>query len=294
MADILPRSTTGHITFWGGTLDGGPGYIDYQSYRTNLRPGYQADIIVHDIRHLDPAPSFAQDGYELVHSPTHIDSDILLGGASSPHGKKLVQELYFPECKTIIADITGSSRVFPTSFRLRTENAGTKNYLRADTDGHVPRPVVHIDRDPEVALQTLKDFLGEQQAEEQIQTSSRWAQVNLWRPLQHPATKWPLSFLNHSRIPEWNYDDFTGHVHALNDPRVAERGAKAYDLLSEPDSRFIYHYARDVAPDECLVFSSFDTDWRMVQTHGAFWDDATPPEAPARKSIEMRAFVFFD
>jgi hypothetical protein len=48
--------------------------------------------------------------------------------------------------------------------------------------------------------------------------------------------------------------------------------------------------------DEALVFKVYDsqTDGRARFTpHTSFKDPATPPNAPARQSIEVRAFAFF-
>lgn len=55
-----------------------------------------------------------------------------------------------------------------------------------------------------------------------------------------------------------------------------------------------YHYVSKLDLDEALVFSSFDSDVTKVSPHGAFWDDASPSNAPTRRSIEVRCWVFFD
>ena len=48
--------------------------------------------------------------------------------------------------------------------------------------------------------------------------------------------------------------------------------------------------------DEVIVFKVFDTDpgaGVRFTAHSAFDDPTTPPDAPIRESIEMRALVFY-
>lgn len=83
-------------------------------------------------------------------------------------------------------------------------------------------------------------------------------------------------------------------VKPLNDPRVAIRGAKAQDSVLKDDPNYIYHYASNMTRQEVFVFSSGDSDPSKVVPHGAFWDDSTADDAPLRRSIEIRAWVFFE
>jgi len=48
--------------------------------------------------------------------------------------------------------------------------------------------------------------------------------------------------------------------------------------------------------DECLVFKVYDkkVDGPRFVFHTAFTDPASPPDAPPRRSIEVRAIAFFD
>lgn len=50
------------------------------------------------------------------------------------------------------------------------------------------------------------------------------------------------------------------------------------------------------AKDECLVFKVYDKkeDGPRFVFHTAFTDPSSPPDAPPRKSIEVRAIAFYD
>jgi hypothetical protein len=52
-----------------------------------------------------------------------------------------------------------------------------------------------------------------------------------------------------------------------------------------------------MTPDEALIFKVFDSDKNAparYTAHTAFDDPASPPDAPFRESIEVRALAFFD
>lgn len=83
-------------------------------------------------------------------------------------------------------------------------------------------------------------------------------------------------------------------LHTINDPSDDETGGRGHDTVLKHDFRYEYHYASRLNTDEVRVFSSFDSDATKVVPHGAFWDDDTAEDAPTRRSIEVRSFVFFD
>jgi hypothetical protein len=52
-----------------------------------------------------------------------------------------------------------------------------------------------------------------------------------------------------------------------------------------------------MTPDEVLVFKSYDSRLDMparMTPHCAFDDEAAPPDAPLRRSIEVRCMVILD
>ncbi|KAI1147292.1 hypothetical protein F4825DRAFT_437764 [Nemania diffusa] len=51
-----------------------------------------------------------------------------------------------------------------------------------------------------------------------------------------------------------------------------------------------------MAPDEAILFKDYDcrTDRFRGTPHGGFQDSSSATDAPARRSVEVRLFVFFD
>jgi hypothetical protein len=60
---------------------------------------------------------------------------------------------------------------------------------------------------------------------------------------------WPLCFINHDRIPEWDYNTHVGRVFSRNDPRNADRGVKSYDCVVKHDDRYEYQYVDSLKPE---------------------------------------------
>ncbi|ERF69133.1 hypothetical protein EPUS_01089 [Endocarpon pusillum Z07020] len=289
-AVVLPPTTTGTLGLWNGTKDGEAGYIDYATGNTNMNRPKEVDIVAHDIRHISPQPTLLKNGYQLTDIPTSVTTEEFLN-SQTPEGKKHIEDVYFPECAKIIEKITGGvGLVIPTSFRLREQKGNTKqstNEKLGEVEArYAPRPVAHLDRDTPTAIMLLKETVGAEKADELLSKYKHWAQVNTWRPIGNPATKWPLCFINHDRIPNWDYDTHVGHIFSKNDPLVADRGAKPYVCVVKHDDRYDYHYVSSLRPAECLVFCSFDSDPKLAMPHSAFWDNSTPDDAPNRRSIE--------
>lgn len=71
-----------------------------------------------------------------------------------------------------------------------------------------------------------------------------------------------------------------------------------------PSEKHQFYYMKDMTPDEVMFIKCFDssshqmtggkTDIAHGSGHTAFDDPATPADAPARQSIEVRCLVFYD
>ena len=199
-----------------------------------------------------------------------VTTEQFLVSNKTEEGKAYIEDVYFKECMRIIEEVTGGvGLIMPTSFRLREQKGAkdsTNEKLGSVESRYAPRPVAHLDRDTLTAITVLEETVGKEKAQELLSKYSRWAQVNVWRPigkpypfpkghdahqaiLGNPASMWPLCFINHDRIPEWNYDTHVGYVWSMNDPRVADRGKKSYDCVVKHDTRYEYNYVSNLKPE---------------------------------------------
>ena len=158
-----------------------------------------------------------------------------------------------------------------------------------------PVSVIHTDLDQITADEFLVEKIDPEDAA-RMKGYKKWAQVNLWRPINCEVQRWPLLFVNKTKIPDWSYEKYTGQPITLNDPRVDLNGhrAKSHDNILINDERYSYQYASKVTLDEAFIFFTFHTDPSSVVPHGAFWDNSTSKNAPVRISLEVRALVGYN
>lgn len=286
-----PHTTTGQMGMWGGTKDGKPGFIDSGSKKSNVNQPAEIDIVVEDARFAEPKPQYKKNGYEFLRHPTVLTAEQLR--ATDEEGKKLIESVYLPECKKIVEQVTGASVVIPYDWQTRVQSKKAKDVVDArHTEGGLP--VAHVDRDSASAPQRLKYVVGDEEGERLMKKYKRWAGVNVWRPIGKTVQKWPLAMIDHANIPDWDYDTHMARVLCLNDPDAWFKGQKPHDTVLKSDPRYRFFYVSDMEPEECWVFSSFDSDAGRVCPHGAFWDNSSSEDAPSRLSFECRLWAFWD
>jgi len=285
-------TTSGLIGMWNGTTDGTEeGFVDWSTGKTNVNNPREVEIEVADIRTLNPQPTYASHGYELVGHKSGLTAEQFLAGAT-PEGKAYIEDVYFKEVAELVKKITGSNDVTPYVHRVRQNNMRPGTFS-TEKLSHTALPVAHVDRDDVTGENGMRELLKER-GEELLKRGVRYAQVNVWRTIGEPIQRWPLCFVNHSAVPDWTYKTHMARVYPQNDPRVQIRGEKSHDSVLKHDPNYKYHYASALDVDEALVFSSFDSETSKVIPHGAFWDNSSLDDAPTRRSIEVRCWVVFD
>jgi hypothetical protein len=193
-----------------------------------------------------------------------------------------VIKVYYPEAAGVIRMATGAARVVVFDHNVRR---GLSVPLRPDRYAQ-GRPVVHAHTDytEQSAVRRLFDQLG---AEATALCRRRFLQVNLWRPITGPLRDAPLAICDASSIAPQQL--------TAVDLVYPQRRGEIYYLAYAPAQR--WYYAPDMQPDEAWLIKNFDSA-RIGSAHQAAhsaFDDPTPHRlVPARESIEVRAFAFFD
>ena len=118
--------------------------------------------------------------------------------------------------------------------------------------------------------------------------AGRFAFINVWRSIddEHPVMQQPLAVADENSVPD--EDKF------IYELRFPDRTGENYSLQHSIKHEWFY-YPRQTK-DECLVFKVYDKkeDGPRFVFHTAIDDPLTPPNAPPRKSIEVRAIAFFE
>lgn len=129
---------------------------------------------------------------------------------------------------------------------------------------------------------------------------SRWAIINLWRPLQNVVTRDNMAVCDartveerdltavYAELPESLRNAKTGYNFA------AKSRSEAWEVKSNPDSHKWY-YASKMTPGEALLIKQFDSKLQGVARrcpHSAF--SAKEDYGPTRQSIEVRCLCFWE
>lgn len=222
-------------------------------------------------------------------------------------------------------DFTDHSRVTTDYYAeieelLRAKLPGVKKVVifdhtirrREKTSPRAPVEQVHLDQTPWAAELRVRRHLPPDEAEDLLK--GRYQIINVWRPIQNPASDFPLGII------DWRSTDPSDFVKIdLLYPKGWEPGQErvqapgsehvtdGYEARGEvyaiaPNDKHRVYYLKDMMPDEAMFIKCFDSQSHtMTGTtgiaygagHTAFYDPQTPEDAPPRQSIEVRCLVFY-
>jgi hypothetical protein len=208
-------------------------------------------------------------GFELADHPTKMrdffDPEQLRG-------------VYYPEMERLIGERTGASRVFVFDYTLRSSDEDE----RAQRKIREPVQRVHNDYTEWSGPQRVRDFFPD---EAEVLIGRRFAIVQVWRAINRPIERNPLALADARSIA------FSDLIPA--ERRFPDRVGEIYMVEHNPSHRWTY-FPR-MRRDEAIVFKVYDSDSGRARwtAHTSFGDPTTPPGAPPRESIEIRAFAFF-
>lgn len=190
-----------------------------------------------------------------------------------------IKALYYPEIEQLIRQTSGAERVVIFDHTLRSGDEGEREARL------IREPVLsaHNDYTEWSGPQRVREILPDE-AEQLLQR--RFAIIQVWRAINQPIRANPLAVADATTV---TMDDFLAA-----ERRYPHRVGQTYRLMHSPRHRWFYF--PEMGRDEALVFKVYDSaqDGRARFTpHTAFDDPTSPSDAPARQSIEVRAFAFF-
>lgn len=119
---------------------------------------------------------------------------------------------------------------------------------------------------------------------------ARFAHFNVWRAISSPPQDVPLAVCDARSV---SARDLMPADAVFDTPGKPEWSFEGLVLAHSRSHR--WHWFRDMAPDEALVFKTHDSDPSRAHCvpHVAFDDPNCSPDAPPRASIEMRAIALW-
>ena len=253
--------------------DGGPRFNGH----LQARP-----VVITDARACHAKGRIEPHGFTLCQQPSAV---------SDFEDAALLRAVAYPEAEALVRELTGAKRAMVFDHTLRRRAAG-----RPPLDGlgasfaAVREPVgrVHADYTPASARERMRMVLGDAAAD--IAMQRRFLILGLWRPLNaEPLLDAPLALADARSLRSQDL--------VPNDLIYVDRRGQTLAITYHADHRWFYFPGQ--RRDEVTVFKHFDSrppEGRGigVAAHTAFEDPNTPINAPPRRSIELRAFAFFD
>jgi hypothetical protein len=221
---------------------------------------------IRDGRPVIPDLSLDKQGFVLVRNQTAV---------SNFYDESEVRAVYYPEVERLVKQATGATKVLVFAHDVRSALKAKEGEKRV----REPVAAVHNDYTIKSGPQHVWELLEPDEAEERIKT--RFAEINVWRPIRGPVQSTPLAVCDSRSI-------------AQKDLVPTELKHEVYMVTFNPKHRWFYF--PDMETNEVLLIKGFDSmeDGRARFTaHAAFEDPTSPSLAPARESIEARVLVFY-
>ena len=178
------------------------------------------------------------------------------------HDGEQLKSVYYPEVEQLIRRESGAARVviFDHTLRSGDETERETKLIRE------PVLSAHNDYTEWSGPNRVREIFPDD-ADELLKR--RFAIIQVWRAINQPIRANPLALADAKSV-------------AMDDLLVAERRYP--------------HRVGQTYRDEALVFKVYDSDTggrARFTPHTSFADPASPPNAPPRQSIEVRALAFF-
>ncbi|MEM0987437.1 MAG: CmcJ/NvfI family oxidoreductase [Pseudomonadota bacterium] len=231
-------------------------------------------IVVEDLR--PDADSFTMDGagFAFRSAPTVVQ-DL--------YDDDTVEGAYFDEIQGLLKGEFGASHVAIFDATRRSDGgAGAAN-----KDGNRgPASRIHVDYTAKSGPQRALDVLGAAEYERLMAAGARIVQVNVWRPIVGPVQRSPLALADARSVAPQDL--------VATDQVFPDRVGEIYHLAYNPAQR--WYYAPEMTADEVLLIKGWDSvdDGRARFTPHTAFPLPDQDGAPARESIEVRAFVLIE
>ncbi|KAF7185376.1 Hydroxylase/desaturase asaB [Pseudocercospora fuligena] len=226
-----------------------------------------------------------------------------------------VQKEYWPQVAAFLKELTGASAVYIFSNVLRSQSTQeVEEKLRGLPDDaplvvQSPARFAHIDQSYTGAWWTIDNLCARDPEAVAFGVptktkNSRWAIINVWRPLK-PVNREPLAVCDARSVREEDLQEITfsldrtkadtgaGYTDVSTESAPKQRPSKLWEVKPNPAHKWFWPNKQE--PDEVLCIKCFDSrmDGRARRApHTAIvtpWD-----EGPARQSIEVRCLVFWE
>jgi hypothetical protein len=229
-------------------------------------------VTIHDARRVTGL-GLDVSGFELIHHRSTLTD------WASFRNDERIKAIDYPEVEAALKAHTNADKVVLFDHTLRDSTAEPGQAALRE-----PVRRVHDDQTLSSAPNRVHKHLSPVEAAWRLQR--RFAIINVWRSIGGPVLRTPLAVCDARTIAPEDllpsdlvYPDWTGETYAV---------------AFNPRHRWYWHPRQ--TPTEATLIKVYDsaTDGRArLSAHTAFDDPTSAPDAPPRRSVEIRALVFW-
>ncbi|SOE93682.1 hypothetical protein SAMN05414139_06467 [Burkholderia sp. D7] len=190
-----------------------------------------------------------------------------------------IRSIYYSESEQVLLKATGAEKVVVFDHTLRDSLNGS----RATSSLREPVRRVHNDQTFVSGPRRVRDHLSAHEAAQRLK--HRFAIINLWRPLD-VVEQLPLALYDARSIAASDL--------VPSDLVYKNKVGETFSFTHNPAHH--WYYFPKLRPDEALLLKIYDSrndGTARLTAHTAFEDPTTPEDAAPRRSIELRALVFW-
>ncbi len=208
-------------------------------------------------------------GFQLLSHSSQVDyyDDSQLQSIYNRQIQELIQSCIFPNVKEVhIFDHTRRSSSLAT---------------RIEKTMREPSTIIHNDYTAWSAQKRIQELLSDK-------CYSRFAIVNIWRPIHGTVENWPLAICDSTSV------DMERDLVTV--PRISKDGRKGEIQMAKYHPDHCWYYFPNMTPHEVLVFKTYDSLQSVNQytIHTSFSLPVGEKGTMSRESLETRVFVLFD
>jgi hypothetical protein len=230
---------------------------------------------IHDARQAASAMSLEETGFTLLDMPSKVKRF---------HDEQEVTRVYYPEVTALALEITGGVAATAFDHVLREREADRPPLtMGRPGDGSKPAAVgrVHNDYTESSGVARLGMVYPRQPR------GTPFMILNFWRPIIDPAIDTPLALCDCRSFSTNDWLD----CEIIYPTRIGQI------YLGQFATSHRWHYYPKMLPTELLVFKTYDSRGDIparMTPHCAFDDVTADPDAPPRRSMEIRCLVLLE
>lgn len=257
-------------------------YYPSEADMPDVKPGFMdlplvgRSVNIEDMRGRESEFSLGVQGFMIARHPTAVKDFWSIDE---------VRRVYYPEVDELIRDLTGCSATAPAHGPV----VRASNRSGADAPAR-PVEYAHGDYHPAWGEATLRLLTSPEEIEGRL--AKRYSIFNVWRTVSPPPQDMPLALCDPRSVASGDKQICAVSVQpeGHQEPIVWESIALQYNKNHH------WFYYSDMTQNDVFIFRTLDSGPKYDEPviHSAFVDETCSNEAPARISIEVRMFAFYD